>query len=77
MSAIFDWERETGHDFHEWKFPPHEKAGSGKKCDDSIAHVRGRKTIDSYEFRSSFITPYIFEQLWSYGSSGYPVQMWV
>ena len=42
-----------------------------------IIVVRGEENLDSYEFRSSFITPYIFKLLGSYGSSGYPLQMGV
>ena len=40
-------------------------------------YVRGRKTLDSYEFRSSLISPYKFKLLGSYESSGYPLQMGV
>ena len=42
-----------------------------------IFEIRGRKTIDSYEFRSSLISPYKFKPLGSYESSGYPLQMGV
>ena len=37
--------------------------------------VGGEEKLDSYEFRSSFIAPYILKLLGSYGSSGYPLQM--
>ena len=39
--------------------------------------VGGEEKLDSYEFRSSFIAPYILKLLGSYGSSGYPLQMGV
>ena len=41
-----------------------------------MSHVRGRKTLNSYRFRSSLISLYKFQLLGSYQSSGYPLQ-WV
>ena len=42
-----------------------------------VAKVRGRKTIDSYEFSSSLITQDIFKLLEPYECSGYLIEMGV
>ena len=53
------------------------KLKKDSNANDSQGELQRRKTIDSYEIRSSLISPYKFKQLESYESSGYPLQMGV